>query len=201
MYEVIGARSAVRLTRASLTFTMTTPEESAHPAYRAALLHMIVFAGNIHDALLAYQDGDRADALRNKRFGNGIAREIVSTVQTFKVLLHGEPCQWSSLSALGIASAIQNMKPGLTPFVALPAITEEVLKTATWHGLAIEVRPENLNVGDLLDLGASLPRNLPEDLSTTQWWHWPSDLNSGMPSWWLAPKPSVVRQNSLSQHI
>lgn len=87
MVEAIVVR-ADRLTRGSesLTFAMTTREESATKALRAALVHMNVSAWNIRAALVAYDKGDRADQLRNKRFANGMARELVRELAFIRTL-------------------------------------------------------------------------------------------------------------------
>ncbi|KAI0701757.1 hypothetical protein C8Q76DRAFT_698094 [Earliella scabrosa] len=163
----------------SPTFPSPTNPQQIHAAAR---LELELIAWRISQAIMHYPD--RPSALCSARFAHGIAREL-----------------WGAISAMGIASSVEEILPNQQDHSGLPALIKAVLQEAQWEGMRINVSMERLSFDALEPLLFTMRDFSDSHLVGGKWWTWPEVSNAEMPYWWNAPNELVPRpmENHLSE--
>ena len=101
--------------------------------------------------------------------------------------------QWGAISAMGIASSVEEILPNQQDHRGLPALIKAVLQEAQWEGMRINVSMERLSFYALEPLLFTMRDFSDSHLVGGKWWTWPEVSNAEMPYWWNAPNELVVR--------
>ena len=134
---------------------------------------------------------DSPSALCSARFAHGIARELVRNLFGLRVV--ADCAQWGAMSAMGIASSVEEVLPNQQTRAGLPALIKAVLQQAQWEGMRIKISMDRLSFTALEPLLFSMRDFSNSHLGGGAWWTWPEVANAEMPYWWNAPNELVVR--------